>query len=286
MLKLGRWGEQIKLLHLVPRFHSNLSRHTKKNPMTQVFGGTWGKNSKCVPCTDHHLLPLPIWVDGSKRRLWVMQKRTAWGRLHLNILFNKLTTDHGTWMSFTITTDDMQRVAGPPPTIARGGEGWGILGDCLPGQRWRPLTRIGKLWFARTSTLWYGDPDYGDDRVSVFGLWRKGRTHESGDVLTSKNKKREILRAGHATTMRVLCKLESFCFSWTNLKSWSYLISWFGYECLRTIFLFQDLNLISWFSQHFRCSQHFSRSKFPRYNGQTWMNQLHFGNTLNQQTSS
>ncbi len=38
------------------------------------------------------------------------------------------------------------------------------------------------------------DPDYGDDRVSVFGLWRKGCTHESGDVvLTCKNKKREIL---------------------------------------------------------------------------------------------
>ena len=85
MLKLGRWEEQIKLLHLVPHFHSNLSRHTKKTPMMQVFGGTWGKNSKYVPCTAHHLLPLPIWVDGSKRRLSAMQKRTAWGRLHVEV---------------------------------------------------------------------------------------------------------------------------------------------------------------------------------------------------------
>ena len=72
------------------------------------------------------------------------------------------------------------------------------------------------------------------------------------------------MRAGHATTMIVLRKLESFCFSWTDLISWSYLISWFGYEFLSTIFLFQDLNLISRFSQHFRLSQHFSRSRFPR----------------------
>ena len=33
------------------------------------------------------------------------------------------------------------------------------------------------------------------------------------DVLARKNKKREILRAGHATTIIVLRKLESFRFS-------------------------------------------------------------------------
>ena len=38
MLKLGRRGEQIKLLHFIPRFHSNLRGHAKKPPMTQVFG--------------------------------------------------------------------------------------------------------------------------------------------------------------------------------------------------------------------------------------------------------
>ena len=43
MLKLGRWGEQIKLLHLVPRFHSNLSGHTKKNDDASLLRGNLGK---------------------------------------------------------------------------------------------------------------------------------------------------------------------------------------------------------------------------------------------------
>ena len=38
MLKLGRWVEQIKLLPLVPRFHSNLSGHTKKNDDASLRG--------------------------------------------------------------------------------------------------------------------------------------------------------------------------------------------------------------------------------------------------------
>jgi hypothetical protein len=38
MLGLGRSREQIKLLHLVPRFHSNLSGHTKKNNDASLRG--------------------------------------------------------------------------------------------------------------------------------------------------------------------------------------------------------------------------------------------------------
>jgi hypothetical protein len=52
--------------------------------MTQVFGGSWRKNAKGMPCMAHHLLPLPIWVDGSERRLQAMQKRSMWGRLNFN----------------------------------------------------------------------------------------------------------------------------------------------------------------------------------------------------------
>ncbi len=74
MLKLGRRGEQIKLLHFVPHFHSNLRGHAKKNSMTQVFGWSWRKNAKCMPCMAHHLLSLPIWVNGSERRLQAMQR--------------------------------------------------------------------------------------------------------------------------------------------------------------------------------------------------------------------
>jgi hypothetical protein len=38
MLKLGRRGEQIKLLHFVPRFHSNLRKHAKKTNVASLWG--------------------------------------------------------------------------------------------------------------------------------------------------------------------------------------------------------------------------------------------------------
>ena len=94
MFKVGRRGEQIKLLHFVPRFDTNLCGHAKKTPMTQVFGGSWRKNAKCMPWMAHHLLPLPIWVNGSERRLRAIKKRSVWRRLIL-IYCSMSTTYHG-----------------------------------------------------------------------------------------------------------------------------------------------------------------------------------------------
>ena len=129
-----------------PPFCSTLSqqppRTRQKNPMMQVFRGSWRKNAKCMPCMAHHLLPLPIWVNGSERRLRAMQKRSVWGRLHLNILFNinNLPWQCGWCLSQLLlqdNEDDMQ-VVGRPLTIAEGGQGGGLRGH-PPEQRRRWL---------------------------------------------------------------------------------------------------------------------------------------------------
>jgi hypothetical protein len=89
MLILGRRGEKIKLLHFVPRFQSKNCRYAKKNDAACIWG-ILEKTAECMPCTAHHLLPLPMRVNGSnERKLQASDAEENHVRkLNLNILFN------------------------------------------------------------------------------------------------------------------------------------------------------------------------------------------------------